>query len=113
MSDCIFCKIAGKAIPAELLFEDERVVAVRDIRPAAPVHLLVIPKAHVATLNDAAGEDDALLASIVRAAAAVARAQGVAGSGYRLVVNCNRDGGQEVFHLHAHVLGGRKLGPMG
>lgn len=112
MDDCIFCKIAKGEIPAEKVMEDDTVVAFRDIHPAAPVHVLVIPKAHLPTLNDAGGEA-ALLGRMLTAAREVAAKAGIAQSGYRTIINCNRGAGQEVFHLHLHVLGGRPLGPMG
>ncbi len=113
MTDCIFCKIARSEIPSEKVYENEDLVAVRDIHPAAPTHVLIIPKTHVATLNDADGVQDGTLASILRAAKEIATREGIADEGYRVVINCNRAGGQEVFHLHVHVLGGRPMGRMG
>lgn len=107
--DCLFCKIVDGAIPAEIVHETERVIAFRDINPQAPVHVLVIPKEHVSSL-DAAGADRAgLLADTLLAARDVARAEGVAETGYRAVTNVGDDGGQSVHHLHVHVLGGRAL----
>jgi len=113
MKDCIFCKIARREIPSEPVFESEDLIAVRDIHPAAPTHVLLIPKTHVATLNDVDGVQDKALASILRAAKEIAAREGIAEEGYRVVINCNRAGGQEVFHLHVHVLGGRPMGRMG
>jgi histidine triad (HIT) family protein len=113
MTDCIFCKIASGEIPSEKVYEDEHLVAVRDIHPLAPVHLLLIPKKHVATLNDVSDLDDGAAAALLRAATALAGKEGVAEDGYRVVINCNRAGGQEVFHLHVHVMGGRPMGRMG
>ncbi|WP_295432061.1 histidine triad nucleotide-binding protein [uncultured Thiodictyon sp.] len=107
MTDTIFGKIARGEIPADLVYEDEDVVAFRDLSPQAPVHLLVIPRKPILTLNDAQPEDAQLLGRLLLAAAKVARAAGIAESGYRAVLNCNAGGGQVVFHLHLHVLGGR------
>lgn len=110
--DCIFCKIAKGEIPAEKVMEDDALVVFKDIRPAAPVHLLIVPKAHLPTLNDA-GDQPALLGRMLVVAKEAAAKAGIAESGYRTIVNCNRGAGQEVFHLHMHVLGGRPLGSMG
>ncbi len=107
MADCLFCRIAGGEIPATLVFEDDEVVAFRDITPQAPLHVLVIPRRHIATLNDAAPADAALLGRLLRTAAAIAAKEGYAARGYRTVVNCNADAGQTVFHIHVHLLGGR------
>ncbi|MFO8072281.1 MAG: histidine triad nucleotide-binding protein [Polyangia bacterium] len=111
--NCIFCKIAGGEVPAEKLYEDERVVAFEDVRPAAPVHFLVIPREHIATLDDAGPEHSELLGHMLVTAARIAREKGVADDGYRQVVNCRKHGGQIVFHLHMHVLGGKQLRRMG
>jgi histidine triad (HIT) family protein len=108
--ECIFCRIVKKEIPCEPLLETEDLLAFEDIQPSAPVHILIIPKRHIATLNDLEAEDKALAGKMILAARDLARDQGVAESGYRLVTNCNREGGQEVFHLHMHLLGGRSLG---
>ncbi len=113
MSDCIFCRIVAGTIPSTPVYEDELVVAFEDIHPVAPVHVLVVPRAHVATLNDTRDAPEGLADAVLRAARTIARQRGVAGSGYRLVANCNAEGGQEVFHLHFHLLGGRQMGPMG
>jgi histidine triad (HIT) family protein len=109
MSDTLFAKIVRREIPADIVYEDDDILAFRDVNPQAPLHVLFIPKRPVATL-DAAGPADAdLLGRLLLAAAAYARAQGVAEQGYRVVVNCNEDGGQTVFHLHLHLLAGRRL----
>ena len=110
MSDCIFCKIINKEIPSELVFEDEQVVAFKDINPVAPVHLLVIPKRHMESLQSASPEDESLLGHILLIARQLAREFGVSESGYRVVTNIGEDGGQVVKHLHFHVLGGKTLG---
>jgi histidine triad (HIT) family protein len=109
MADCLFCKIAAGEIPSRKVFEDDDLVAFEDISPRAPVHVLVIPRRHVATLNDVTPADDVVLGSLVRAGARIARDRGVADGGYRLVLNCNADAGQSVWHVHLHVLGGRSL----
>lgn len=107
--DCIFCKIVAGEIPADIVFQDERVVAFRDINPQAPVHVLVIPREHIESLNDAAQADEAPLGHLLRVAARVANEQGVAESGYRTVINTGAGAGQSVFHIHVHLLGGRPL----
>ncbi|HYH87520.1 MAG TPA: histidine triad nucleotide-binding protein [Pyrinomonadaceae bacterium] len=106
--DCIFCKIVAGEIPAAKIFEDEYALAFRDINPQAPTHALVIPRAHIASLADASESDETLLGHLLRVAARVARDEGHA-EGFRTVVNTGADAGQTVFHLHVHVLGGRKL----
>lgn len=112
-TDCIFCKIVAKQIPSKPAYEDEEIYAFHDIQPQAPVHVLFVPKRHLATANDLAGGDP-ILGKMAIAAARTARELGVADSGYRLVVNCNADGGQVVYHLHLHLMGGRPLrGGMG
>ncbi|MNI07356.1 HIT-like protein [compost metagenome] len=113
MSDCIFCKIVEGSIPSTKVYENDHVFAFRDIVPAAPVHILIIPKKHFASLNDATEEDWSLIGHIHQAAQLIAKEQGVAESGYRLVNNCGPDSGQIVFHLHYHLLAGEKLGPLG
>lgn len=110
MSDCLFCKIASGKIPAKLVHQDDEVVAFEDINPQAPMHVLVIPRAHVPTMNDLGPEHDALVGKLLRVAGALARERGFAASGWRAVLNANADAGQTVFHLHLHALGGRKLG---
>ena len=107
--DCIFCRIVRKELPAKVLFEDERILAFEDIRPKAPVHVLVIPKAHFASLNEAPEGAEALLGEMLLRARALAREKGVGESGYRIVLNTAGDSGQEVLHIHFHVLGGRRL----
>ena len=110
MSDCIFCRIAAGTIPVEKLVETDHTLVFKDLNPVAPVHYLIIPKAHVATLNNLEDLGDVAAADLLRTARKAAEAAGVADSGYRVVGNVNRDGGQEVFHLHLHLLGGKKLG---
>lgn len=105
----IFDKIIAREIPADIVFEDEHVLAFRDIHPQAPVHVLFIPKAPVATLNDLGEGDEIVVGRLAMAAAAYAKREGFAGDGYRVVMNCNRDGGQTVFHLHLHLLAGRPM----
>lgn len=107
MTDCLFCRIARGDIKANIVSQDDRYLAFRDINPQAPTHVLVIPRAHVATLNDASDRD--LLADLLAHARDVARAEGLADRGYRVVINTNPEAGQSVFHLHAHVLGGRAM----
>jgi len=106
---CLFCRIARKELPARIVYEDERVLAFEDIRPRAPVHVLVIPKEHFASLNDAPQGSEALLGELLLRARAVAGEKGVGGSGFRIVLNTGRDSGQEVQHIHFHVIGGRPL----
>ncbi len=106
--DCLFCKIVNGDIPARKLYEDDLVVAFHDIAPQAPVHFLVIPKKHIATLNDMDEDDRALLGHIVYTAQRLAREQGCE-AGFRVVMNCNEQGGQTVYHIHMHVLGQRQL----
>ena len=108
--DCLFCKIVSGEIETELIHEDSLAVAFRDINPQAPVHVLVIPRKHVATLDELSAEDEPMTGHLVSVAASLARREGVAESGYRTVFNCNRGAGQTVFHLHLHLLGGRSFG---
>ena len=107
MEDCIFCKIAAGDIPADIVYEDEQVVAFRDLNPQAPTHILVIPRKHIATLNDVEPDDEQLIGRMYGAAREIAIQEGIAEMGYRTVVNCNEAGGQVVFHVHMHLLGGR------
>ena len=109
MTDCLFCKMVAGEIKPDTVYEDENVLAFRDISPQAPMHVLVIPKRHISTLNDLAEDDAQLAGQLTLAAAKVAEQEGVADSGYRTVMNCNADGGQTVFHIHMHVLAGRNL----
>ncbi|GAB2504392.1 histidine triad nucleotide-binding protein [Arenimonas alkanexedens] len=105
----IFDKIIAREIPADIVFEDEHVLGFRDIHPQAPVHVLFIPKQPVATLNDLGAGDEAVVGRLAMAAAAYAKREGFAEDGYRVVMNCNGDGGQTVFHIHLHLLGGRPM----
>lgn len=109
MSDCLFCRIVKKEIPASIVYEDARLLAFNDINPQAPLHVLIIPKQHIASLNALSDEHDALVGEIVRRAAAIAREKGYADRGYRSVFNTNADAGQTAFHIHMHVLAGRGL----
>jgi histidine triad (HIT) family protein len=109
MDKCLFCNIVSREIPAEIVFEDDVCLAFKDINPAAPAHVLIVPKEHIGTLNDLTGENELLVGHILGVAKTIARDLGVAESGYRLVANCNPDGGQVVFHVHFHLLGGRQL----
>lgn len=108
----IFSKIIAREIPADIVYEDDLVLAFKDINPQAPVHILIIPKREIPTVNDVTADDEAALGRLFTVAARIAKENGIDASGYRLMVNVNQDGGQEVFHLHMHLLGGRKLGPM-
>jgi histidine triad (HIT) family protein len=109
-SDCLFCKIIAGEIPGHLVYEDKDVVAFKDIDPKAPLHVLIVPRRHIATLNDLSPTDDALVGALVRRAAALAKQHGYSDRGYRTVLNCNREAGQSVFHIHLHLLAGRGLG---
>jgi histidine triad (HIT) family protein len=110
MSDCLFCKIVAKEIPVQAVYEDDKLLAIKDINPAAPVHILLIPKQHIASLNDVTGDQIALMGHIQLVAAQLARQLGIADEGYRLVNNCGKLGGQDIPHIHYHLLGGRMLG---
>lgn len=107
MSECFFCKMATGEIKPDIVFEDDNVLAFNDINPQAPVHILIIPKKHIATLNDL--DDTVLAGQLLQTAIKLAKQQGLAEEGYRTVFNCNEKGGQEVFHLHMHLLGGRQM----
>ena len=107
---CLFCKIVDKEIPADIVYEDEQVLAFRDINPQAPCHLLIIPKTHIATGNDIEPGDCEIVGRLSLVAAKLAGQYGFADSGYRTVMNCNREAGQTVFHIHLHLLGGKPLG---
>ena len=109
MPDCLFCKIIAGEIPGTIVYQDDRLVALKDINPQAATHVLVIPRRHIASLNHLAPEDDVLVGEMVRRAAAIAREHGHADGGYRTVFNTNGDAGQTVFHIHLHVLGGRRF----
>ena len=109
MSECLFCKIAEKKIQARIIYEDDRAIAFEDITPQAPVHTLVIPKKHIATLLDVTPDDHGLVGHLFKVAATIAREKGIAEKGFRLVMNTNGDGGQSVYHIHLHILGGRAM----
>ena len=106
---CLFCRIIARELPARIVYEDDTLLAFHDVNPQAPVHVLVVPRRHISTLNDLAPEDDALDGAMIRRAAAIAQDLGVAARGFRTVFNCNREAGQSVFHIHLHVLGGRPM----
>lgn len=109
MSDCLFCKIVNREIPASIVYEDDRVLAFNDINAQAPTHVLVIPKRHIASLNELTPEDDQIVGEVVRRAAAIANERGIAAGGFRTVFNTNREAGQTVFHIHLHLIGGRTM----
>ena len=109
MTDCLFCRIAAREIPAQIVFEDDDLLVLKDINPQAPLHVLIVPRKHIATLNDLTAPDDALVGSMFRRAAALAKEHGYSDRGYRTVFNCNREAGQSVFHIHLHLLAGRGL----
>jgi len=113
MDDCIFCKIASGQIPAKILYQDDSVVAFPDINPATPVHILIIPKKHIPSVLDLSEDDLPLMGHMIDIANQLAKKEGVAENGYRLVINCGKDAGQEVSHLHLHLLAGRRLARMG
>jgi histidine triad (HIT) family protein len=110
VTDCLFCKIIARAIPATPVYEDDRMIVIDDINPQAPMHVLVISKAHIPTLNDLGPEHDALVGEMTRRAASIARERGFADRGFRTIFNTNREAGQTVFHIHMHALAGRPLG---
>src|SRR6476620_12098044 len=109
MAECLFCKIIAGQIPATIVHSSDRIVAIKDVNPQAPTHVLVLPRRHIATLNDLTESDDALVGELVRTAAAIAKKNGHAEAGYRTVFNTNADAGQTVFHIHLHLLGGRRM----
>ena len=108
--DCLFCKILSGDIPAEVIYESDTAIAFRDINPQAPTHAVIIPRKHIATINDIDEADHALVGSLYAAAKAIAAQEGFSDEGYRVVMNCNAAAGQTVFHIHLHLLGGRQLG---
>lgn len=110
VNDCIFCKIAAKQIPSSIVYEDEFVIAFHDITPAAPVHILVVPKIHIDNINHIAGDDSGIIEKLMKAAVEVAKIASINDSGYRIINNCGEDGGQTINHLHFHVIGGKGLG---
>lgn len=109
MADCLFCKIIEKKLPARIVYEDEGAIAFEDINPQAPTHVLIVPRKHVSTLNDLGAEDDETTGRLFRIASQIAKDRGFADRGWRAVMNCNREAGQTVFHVHMHVLGGRPM----
>lgn len=109
MEKCLFCKIANGEIKSDLIYEDDNIVAFNDIRPQAPVHVIIIPRRHIERVSDIDKKDRNLAGDLILAAATVARKKNIEKSGYRLVINCNKDAGQEIFHIHIHLLGGRKF----
>ncbi len=109
MFGCVFCQIATREKPAKVLYEDEQCLAIQDLFPRAPVHILVIPRKHITSLNDPLDGEEPLLGHLLSVAARMAKERGIAGTGFRTVINTNAEGGQTVFHLHLHVLGGRAM----
>ncbi len=109
MGNCLFCKMVSGDIKPDIVYEDDYVLAFRDLNPQAPVHILVIPKKHIATINDITVDDEVLIGKLYTVAKKVASQEGIAESGYRAVINCNKGGGQEVFHIHLHIIGGRSM----
>ena len=109
MSDCLFCRIIGGEIKGSIVYQDDDLVAIKDINPQAPLHVLIMPRQHIATINDLRPANDALVGSMFRAAAALAKEHGYAERGYRTVFNCNSEAGQSVFHIHLHLLAGRPM----
>ncbi len=109
MMDCLFCKIAAGEIPSDKVYEDDLIYAFNDISPAAPCHVLIIPKEHIASANDITDENAGIISEIFKTAKKIAREKGIAEKGYRIVNNCGEDGGQSVKHLHFHLIGGRSL----
>ena len=108
--NCIFCKIANGKVPSKIVYEDEQIIAFHDLNPAAPIHILVIPKKHIPALTALEKEDEAVIGKIYTVINQIAEAQGIKEKGFRVIVNCGKDGGQEVGHLHFHLLGGKHLG---
>lgn len=110
MVECIFCNIINGKMPANIIYEDEEVVAFQDIAPKAPVHILIVPRKHIETINDLEPTAAELVGKIILVAQKLAKQEGIEKSGYRLVFNCNRDAGQAIYHIHLHLLGGRRFG---
>lgn len=110
ITDCLFCKIVQKEIPSEIVYEDDQCIAIKDIAPCSPVHVLIMPKLHIASMKEVSEENEALLGHIQVVASQIAEEAGIAGQGYRLVNNCGEWGGQAIFHLHYHLLGGKPMG---
>ena len=111
MDDCLFCKIVKGEIPSTKVYEDDEILAFNDINPAAPIHILVIPKKHITSLADMSKEDEVVVGKIYGVINKIAEEQGCKNNGYRVIVNCGKDAGQEVMHLHFHLLAGGKMGP--
>jgi histidine triad (HIT) family protein len=109
MNQCLICKIINREVPGAIVYEDDRVVAFKDINPQSPTHVLIVPRRHIATLNDLKEGDDSLVGELVRRAAAIASEVGIAANGYRTVFNTNREAGQTLFHIHLHLMGGRPM----
>lgn len=110
MENCVFCKIINKEIPSDIVYEDDKVIAFKDINPATPIHILVVPKKHIETLLDVKEEDSELIAHIYQVINKIARDNNFADNGFRVITNCGRDSGQEVMHIHFHILAGTKMG---
>jgi histidine triad (HIT) family protein len=109
MNTCLFCKIIRREVPGKIVYEDDDVVAFEDIKPEAPTHVLVVPRRHIESLNALEPGDDSIVGALVRRAAAIAKDRGIAAGGFRTVFNTNRDAGQTVFHIHLHLIGGRRM----
>ncbi|ADY73738.1 histidine triad (HIT) protein [Desulfurobacterium thermolithotrophum DSM 11699] len=109
---CVFCKIINKELPAKIVYEDELVVAFHDINPQAPIHILIVPKEHIPTVNDLEEKHKELIGHIFLVAKKIAKDMGFAENGYRILINCNKDGGQEIYHIHYHLFAGKPLGKM-
>ena len=109
MSQCLFCQIISRELNATIVYEDDRILAFNDINPQAPTHVLIVPRRHIASLNELTEDDDQIVGELVRRAALIAKSKGVSASGFRTVFNTNRDAGQTVFHIHLHLLGGRSM----
>jgi histidine triad (HIT) family protein len=110
MADCLFCRMITGELPATIVYQNDKLVAISDIHPQAPLHVLLIPRRHIATLNDLVETDDALVGEMIRCAATIAKERGFSQRGYRTLFNCNREAGQSIYHLHLHLLAGRHLG---
>ncbi len=111
MEDCIFCKIVNEEIPSEKIYEDDELIAFKDINPVAPIHILIIPKKHISTLMEMKEEDMHIMENIMQAVQKIAKEQKIDVSGFRLIANCGPDSGQEIMHIHFHLLAGKKMGP--
>ncbi len=113
MENCLFCRIVSRDIPADIIHEDDQVIAFRDVNPQTPVHVLIVPHRHISTVNDLTDKDQSLTGHMILTAGQIAMQLGIDDSGYRLIMNCNQEGGQTVFHIHLHLLGGRQLTHLG